>query len=227
MNLEHLSLKNRDKFIEENKPFIYNTAYKTCKRKLDWKNDDELSVSLLAFNKACDTYNEDKGNFYSFAKVLIRNSLIDFFRKNKNSPYLIFEDNDDEIQYIDFKNSIAMHQIESENKNRAEEIALLSVELSLYKLDFNILVKSSPSHKDTRNSLLNIAFLCLKEPGIIDSIRKKRLLPVKEIMLVTGCNRKLIEKWRRYILTLIIILSSDDYPYVKSYLNIEVGDNND
>lgn len=46
-------------------------------------------------------------------------------------------------------------------------------------------------------------------------------------MLLTGSNRKLIEKWRRYILMLILILSSDQYPYIKSYLNIKAGENSE
>lgn len=227
MKLELLSPENRNRFIEESKLFIYNTAYKICKRKLDWKNDDELSVALVAFNKACDNYNEEKGEFYSFAKVIIRNSLVDYFRKAKNNPYLAFEvEEDEEQQYIDIKNSLNNYQIESENKNRVEEIALLTIELSMYKLDFEVLANSSPSHKDTRDSLLNLAFSCIKEETILRQIKERKLLPVKDLCLLTGANRKFIEKWRRYILALIIILSSEDYPYIKSYLNIKVGEKN-
>lgn len=227
LKLELLSPVNRNRFIEDSKLFIYNTAYKICKRKLDWKNDDELSVALVAFNKACDSYNQEKGEFYSFAKVIIRNSLVDHFRKAKNNPYLAFESNEDEeLQFIDIKNSLTQYQIESENKNRIEEIALLSIELSMYKLDFDVLANSSPSHKDTRDSLLNLAMSCIREETILKQIKEKKLLPVKEICLLTGTNRKFVEKWRRYILTLIIILSSEDYPYIKSYLNIKVGEKN-
>ena len=66
MELEHLSQKNRNIFIEENKSFIYLATYKVCKRALDWNNDDELSISLIAFNHACETYEQTKGNFYSY-----------------------------------------------------------------------------------------------------------------------------------------------------------------
>lgn len=215
---------DRNRFIEDNKSFIYNTAYNICKRKLSWENDDELSISLIAFNNACNTFKEDKGNFYSYAKVIIKNSLIDYFRKRQNTPYVVFSSEDEEIQYVDVKNSLNHYSIELENKSRAEEILEFSKELSLYKLDFNILIKSSPSHKDTRDSLLNIAFVSAGEETIINYIHEKKMLPIKEIMLLTGCSRKLLEKWRRYILILILILSSHKYPYIKSYLNIKVGD---
>lgn len=226
MNEVLLSLENRDKFIEENKAFIYATAYKICKRNLSWENDDELSISLIAFNNACNNFEENKGNFYGYAKIIIRNALIDYFRKMNNTPYVAFDNDNDELQYIDYKTSLDKFELENENKKRAEEIALLSKELAEYKLDFNLLLKSSPSHKDTRDSLLNIAFFCIKEETILNYVKQKKLLPVKEIMILTGSNRKLIEKWRRYILILILILSNDDYLYIKSYLNIEVGENN-
>lgn len=227
MDTKVLSLTNRDTFIEENKAFIYSTAFNICKRRLSWENDDELSLSLIAFNNACDSYNKDKGNFYSYAKVIIRNALIDYFRKMSRTPYLTFDSEEDDMQYIEYKTSMDNYELQTENKNRAEEIALFSKELKEYKLDFNSLVDASPSHKDTRDSLLNLAFSCAKEESILNYVKQKRLLPVKEIMLLTGSNRKLIEKWRKYILILILILSTDEYPYIKSYLNIKVGENNE
>jgi len=222
-------LENRDSFIQNNKNFIYGIAYKICKRKLDWTNDEELSIALIAFNNACDKYSEEKGNFFSFASVIIKNALIDFFRKANNTPYLAFDNpsEDNKEDYIDYKISIDNYQLEMENKKRAEEIALFSLELSKYKLSFKELVDSSPSHVDTRNNLLNLAIACSRDNNILDYIKNKRLLPISQIALLTNTKKKYLEKWRRYLLTLILILSTEEYPYIKSYLNIEVGENND
>jgi RNA polymerase sigma factor len=227
VNNELFEMKNRTKLIEDNKNFIFQTTQRVCKRSISWENDEELSVSLLAFNKACDTYSSNKGEFLSYAKVIIKNSLIDYFRKNSNVPYLIFDENNEKSDYIDNNLSLKQYSLEIENSARLEEIAQLSNELKIYKLDFNILVDSSPSHKDTRNTLLNIAFTCIQNENIITHLKNKKLLPVKEICLLTGANRKMIEKWRRYILSLIIVFSNPEYPYIRSYLNIKVGDNND
>jgi RNA polymerase sigma factor len=227
MNAAMLSLENRDRFIEDNKTFIYNTASNICKRKLSWENDDELSVSLIAFNNACNNYNIEKVNFYGYAKVIIRNALIDYFRKMSRTPVVIFDNDEEEFQYIDYKNSIDNYELETENKIRADEISLFTKELKEYDLDFNSLAKASPSHKDTRDSLLNVAFACVKEENILTYIKQKKRLPVKEIMFLTNSNRKLIEKWRKYILILILILSNEEYPYIKSYLNIKVGEDNE
>lgn len=230
MSTAELIQQDRAKFIEDNKTFIYGVSYKVCKRRLDWNNDDELSIALIAFNTACDKYSEDKGNFFSYASVIIKNALIDFFRKTGNTPHLVFNSENDDIDgadYIDYKISLNQYEIDRENEKRSEEIAQFSLELARYKLSFSELVNSSPSHVDTRNSLLNVALVCSSSEDILNYIKDKGLLPVSQIALITNTKKRYIEKWRRYLLTLILILSSNDYPYIKSYLNIKVGENNE
>ncbi|MBU3129266.1 RNA polymerase subunit sigma-28 [Clostridium tagluense] len=226
-NIDALLPENRSNFIGANKGFIYSTTSKICKRNLIWENDEELSISLMAFNIACDKYDETKGNFYGFVKIIIKNALIDFFRKNKNSPNLIFDNNNGNVDYIDGKNSINNFEIQIENEFRADEIKLFSEELLKYKINFDSLINLSPSHKDTRNNLLNLAFLCAREESVLNHLKTKRRLPTKEIIILTASNRKLIEKWRIYIISLILILINPEYVYLKSYLNIKEGELND
>jgi RNA polymerase sigma factor len=219
--------QNRSNFIEANKGFVYSTTSKLCKRQLIWENDEELSIALIAFNIACDKYDEMKGNFYGFGKIIIKNALIDFFRKNKTSPILMFEDHDYRMDYIDSKNSINDFEIQIENEFRVDEINKFSQELLKYKIDFNSLIKLSPYHKDTRNNLLNVAFSCAREESILNHLKIKRKLPAKEITVLTSSNKKFIEKWRVYIISLILILTNPEYIYLKSYLNIKKGELNE
>jgi len=216
---------DRNEFISINKQFIYNTAFNVCKRKLQWENDDELSIALIAFNKACDIHDEKKGNFLSFARVLIRNALIDYFRQKPNEVLLFFNGEEESDDQIFDKNSLSDFETKTENKNRAEELSELMEELKGYNIDLEELVNHSPSHKDTRDALLNIAFRCSGEKSIVDTIHRKKTLPIKQITLLTKAKPKLLEKWRKYILSLIIILSGKNYIYTKSYLNIKAGEN--
>ncbi|MCJ7690752.1 MAG: hypothetical protein MUO60_15750, partial [Clostridiaceae bacterium] len=121
-NINALSLENRSDFIYDNKGLIHSTASKLCKRNLTWENDEELSIALMAFNIACDKYDKTKGNFYGFCKIIIKNALIDSFRKNKNLPNLMFDNNDGNVDYIDGKNSLNNHEIKIENQFRVDEI---------------------------------------------------------------------------------------------------------
>ena len=224
-NISHLFYENRNKFISENKNFIYKCTYTISKRYLQWENDDELSIALIAFNKACDSYTESKGNFYAYAKIIIRNALIDYFRKNKNSPLLTFDNGDYIMEKLDNNNSISKFELELENKNRADEIIELNKELIKYKIDFTSLVNNSPKHKDTRNNVLKLVLKICNNSEISNSILNNKQLPVKRICMYTGFNKKFIDKWRKYIIVLFIIFNSENFLYIKSYLNIKVGEN--
>ncbi|WBW98218.1 sigma-70 family RNA polymerase sigma factor [Oceanirhabdus sp. W0125-5] len=226
-NKEKLNKENRDKFIKENKSFIYKSASSICNRKLSWENDDELSIAMIAFNKSCDVYEDSRGNFYSFSRMVIRNSIYDYFRKKKNTPYLTFQKEDEDFDYIDVTQSISEHEKKVENNNRADEISILKDELSKYDISFDTLISASPKHKDTRDHLLNLAFSCAKDDTIVEHIKTKKRLPAKKIIDTFNEKRKFIERWRNYLLTLIIVLSNDEYIHVRTYLNIKAGDNND
>lgn len=216
---------DRENLIKKNKSFIYKVASSVCKRKLEWENDDELSIALIAFNKSIETYNESKGNFFSYSKMLIKNALIDYFRKQAKTTNIYLED--DELLTFEQKNSIEKYEIENENKIRAQEIMIFSNKLKQFGVNFSDLVANSPKHKDTREELINVAFLVSKDLNIVEKFFKTKQLPIKQICILTNKKEKFIEKWRRYLVALILILTDEDLMYIKSYLNIKVGDEND
>ncbi|WP_160670412.1 sigma-70 family RNA polymerase sigma factor [Clostridium sp. C8-1-8] len=216
---EKFFIDNKNKFIEENIDFIHKTSSFICKKRLDKSNDEEFSIAMEAFNKACDSFSEERGNFFSYAKTVIRNSLIDYFRNSKNIPVLYFEE-DEGAREIDNIISLDKYDREMEQRSRLEEINSYREKLEEYKIEIFDLTKSSPSHRDTREDILNLALLCVRDEEIMKSLWDSKKLPIVRMIEVTGRKRKFIEKWRKYIISLIILLSSSDYIYLKSYLNI-------
>lgn len=226
MDMSLLKIENRDSFILENKVYIYRICCKTCKRPLNWENDEELSIAMVAFNKACDTYKEENGEFLGYAAVVIKNSLIDYFRKSSKNPYLTYGSADDEkITEITDKKSKEEYFNSNEASFRAEEIVRLTKVLKEFDIDFSKLVDNSPKHQDTRENVLRIVIALGKHENIMENIMKTKKLPIKEIMSKLDLSKKLLDKWRKYILALLIVLYGD-YPYIKSYLNIKAGDKN-
>ncbi len=65
--------------IEKNKKFIITSAWKTVNHYVT-ESDDEWSVALIAFHEAVLSYEEEKGNFHSFAALVIRRRLLDYLR---------------------------------------------------------------------------------------------------------------------------------------------------
>ncbi len=211
----------REDFIYLHKNFIHKYTSSICQRQLNWDNDDELSIALIAFNKAIDKYacGQSK-SFLSFAKIIIKNSLIDYFRqKNKFPLSTIEEANFDKSP--DVAEAAACwdnYYKEIENRNRAYEIKRFNEILQQFGLSLEMLVRNSPHHKDTRESLKKIAHIISAEKEIVKKVYQSQKLPLKEIQLKTGAHRKFLDKWRQYLLSLIIILTHEEIDSLKEYI---------
>jgi RNA polymerase sigma factor len=201
-------IEARNLFIEMNKPFIHKYACLVCKRYLSWENDDELSISLMAFNSAIDSFVE--GNFEAYSKSVIKNRLIDYFRKNSKHEIPI----DDDIieNYTHYTHKI------DEKLDRAAQINLLKSILSQFNITFEDLTKRSPKHKDTREKLICLAKLISTEENIVETIYKQKILPIKDIMNLSDTSRKVLEEWRKYLIALIIIFTDKRLDSIKDFI---------
>ncbi|NCA68148.1 MAG: hypothetical protein EOM87_08830, partial [Clostridia bacterium] len=66
-------------FIEKETNYIIGCTSKAAKKYIS-KNDDEWSVALIAFSDAVRTYNAEKGGFFNYAEIIIKNRLTDYYR---------------------------------------------------------------------------------------------------------------------------------------------------
>lgn len=196
----------REEFIASHKPFIHRYASFICNRGLDWGSDDELSIALIAFNNAIDKFETSRGsNFSAYARASIKNSLIDYFRSQPEFQKLPLETKSENGDQIDLVESVSfeLYQQEMENRERAFELQLFIEELSAFGINLADLPASSPSHRDTRKYLQSTARKICRNEEIVKKILRDKRLPLKEIQAYTGASRKILEKWRRYLVALI------------------------
>lgn len=201
-------MEARNRFIEQNKSFIHRYSCLICKRYLRWENDDELSIALLAFDNSIDTFKE--GNFESYSKLVMKNRLIDFFRKNSRNEVPI-EDNIIE-NYTQYTMDI------DEKLDRASQIIIFKDLLSNFKISMNDLTKKSPKHQDTRDKLMSLAMDISKNNDLVSTILKQKMLPIKEILVTFDVSRKTLEEWRRYLIALVIIFSDKRLESLKDFI---------
>ncbi len=212
----------REELISSYKNFIHKYTCSICKAQLNWNNDDELSIALIAFNKAIDKFIPDQGkNFLSFAKIIIKNSLIDYFRyENKfhSLPLSGANQEEEDVSSAEAAASWDSYRQEIENRNRAYEIQRFNELLVQFGLTLEKLVRYSPRHQDTRNSLKEIAQTLSTHKEIVKKIYQMKRLPLKEIQLITGARRGFLDKWRNYLLSLIIILTHEEMDSLAEYI---------
>ena len=218
----HIKLAREEKntFIEEYKPFIAATVEKVTGRYVSYGQDEELSIGLMAFDEAIVHYEQEKGNFLSFAQNIIRKRLIDYYRKEKKhqavtyiSEYSTEEADGEEVfdyvvAYEEAQNKYYQEEI---NQLRRQELVQLKEELSTWGLKFDDVAKSSPKHSGTKKSYMDIVKYIVDRPELVKRIRTKQYLPIAEIEEGTKLPRKTIERSRNYVIAAMIILTGDYY----------------
>ena len=224
MELRTFTKENRSRFIEDNKPFIYNTVEYFCNRPLDWSKDQELNIALIAFNRACESQSEMHTNFLGYAYALIQSALIQYYIKLEESISLTFEL--ENKTYLEYLASLSDFEIYFENKARAMEIALLSQELKKHNVDFKDLQNIKFEDNVLKTKLLNLVLNICKNDSLSESILLNKSFDISGLSTLTGLDLKIIKKYKKYIIMMLMVFSREDYIFFKAYLNIKVGDLN-
>lgn len=202
-------------------PFIAKSVSEVCKRYIDPKRDDEYSIGLAAFNEAIMNYAPERGTFFSFAKLVVKRKTIDYIRANQRHRQTVsFDETFDEEQMENPVEIGVVKELYSEEQHaerRRDEINMFQERLQEYKLSLKELVKVSPKHRDARESAIGVARILYEDPNLRQHVQNKHKLPIKELLNYVTVSKKTLERNRRYILAIFIVLDSE-FLYLKEYL---------
>ncbi|WP_422123689.1 RNA polymerase sigma-I factor [Planococcus sp. X10-3] len=203
-------------------PFMKKTAGQVCKRFIH-DQDEEFSIAMSAFHEAIEEFNEGKNaSFLTFAHMVIRRRIIDFIRKESRRNDFAHDfhglaEDENARSGIDATVSVRDYTEQQQASARREEIGDYEKMLANFDLTFQDLVKASPSHEDARITAVQIAQLVTETEEYWDYLQEKKKLPVKEIEKLVEVSRKTIERNRKYIIAVALLLKSDLH-YLKDYL---------
>jgi len=219
----------REELIHCHKPFIAKVSSTACKRYLSWENDDELSVALLAFNEAIDRYERGNGaSFHTFARKIISRKLVDFFRKESTHRNISLSpmEPDEELSGIDKKNSFENYNQCRQEESFAEVVNSFNEVLKEYRISLSDLVRVSPKHKYTKESLVGAAHRLAESPQMLEYLYNYKQLPLKELAETTGLSRRVLEKGRKYIVTVALIISCPQFRPLKNFTQLTIENRN-
>ncbi|GAB6546757.1 RNA polymerase sigma factor SigI [Bacillus luti] len=210
---------DKEAFIVQYQPFIRESISSVCRRYIT-EQDDEYRIGLFAFNKAIEQYSYKKGNsFLAFAELLIKRDVIDYIRK-KSKHNLVYLNADKQVGTLETQVSHTEYMKEIENSNRKEEILHFHRVLTEFKISFSELAKESPKHRDTREHILEIVKIIIKEEEMMEELFRKKKLPLKQIEPRVRVSRKTLERHRKYIIAMCIIFANN-YIYILDYIRGE------
>jgi len=182
-------------FILEHKPFILSTISARLNRYIRSENEEVFSIGLSAFLESIEKFDPDKGQFYSFAKLVIDRRVINYIRGNEKH---IHEDIDT-IQIKD--NSVSLE----EQFLLKEELKSFEKKLEFFGITVDELVESSPLHYDTRERAITIGEKTSHEKDLVDHLYRSKRLPVTKMCQRFMITRKVIYGSKNFIISVIVV----------------------
>ncbi|MBM7702223.1 RNA polymerase sigma factor [Bacillus iocasae] len=208
--------------IEQYKPFIAKAVSSVCKRYIE-ESDDEFSIGLIAFNEAIEKYTKEKGSsLLAFADLIIKRRVIDHIRKEARVQTFhlqAYEEEEDEFAQTKIEAHLSLHEHikQIEQEFRKDEILHFQSMLKTFQLSFYEIVDQSPKHADARINAIEVATFIANNEEVKAKLFKKKQLPIRLVEKHVAVSRKTIERNRKYIIAMVIILTGD-YVYLKDYL---------
>ena len=203
----------KNRFLYSERSHILRLTARILKRTVS-DSDDVFSTALLAVSEALDSYVEEKGAFWNYAAIVIKSRILDEIRKNSSRDREIITDPasfSGEIDYDDDSAGITLR--EEINRKTAVytdndlkyELEALEEELKDYGVDLFELPECSPKSEKTKSACSELIKRFFDPPPLTELFKKKRSLPVKEMLKRSSMNRKTFDRHRKFILTSILI----------------------
>lgn len=204
-----------DALIASYQPFLRQEALKAAGNGLEY--DDRLSIAMLVFVQCVRQYQPERGAFIPFVSACIRNRLIDEGRKASRQTGSAVSLPLDDTHALSPSSAMAQYDRGLERRALAEEIDALDEELARHGLSLTQLEVVCPRQRRSREQCLHLARAVAEDPALYEGFRRTDRLPQAALAQRFGLSTKTIEKHRRYIVAVIVILAGD-YPGVRSFL---------
>lgn len=216
----------RERILDAYAPVAVQICSRVCGHRVEPGRDDEVSIALLALNEAIDAYRADaQVPFRSFAETVVRRRLIDHFRRQKRVrevPFTALEvEQEDGSVYNPAEWSAAevVHRDRTEQEDRRAEIALYQAMLRSYGITLDDLVQRGPRHADARARAIEVARAVATDQRWREYLRSHHALPLSELEAhpTLSVSRKTMERQRKYIIAVAVILM-EDLQILRSYI---------
>lgn len=210
-----------DSFISDYIPFIKAQVSKLMKRPVNIQQDDEYSVAMIAFHEAINGYSKTRGTFLSYASLLMRNRIIDFWRKNNrhNQVISINAPTSNEDQTIE--DSLTDDEDHEENlairEATKEEIIELSTQLRAFDVSLTDIADNSPKQERTLAACKRVVAYVKEDAELMEDFLRTKRLPLKKLTDGSKVARKTIERHRKYIIGLLLIYTNG-YEIIRGHL---------
>lgn len=200
----------------------YQPFIEACIKKYAFEQPEEfLTVGQMAFVKAVETYEEEKGNFLKYCELIIKSRIIDEGRKHKRYTQQVALADEEEHELVMARQSHEVYRQQEEKEKVAMEIQELNQKLQKYDISFFQLAELSPKHQKAREECMKIIQYISMQKVLCQDILHGGKLPVKLLVKNVPTSKKTLENFRKYIIAVLLILSSD-FEILRQYIPVQI-----
>jgi len=194
-----------NKLIDNHMPFIIKSISDVTGRYVSCENDEELSVGLLGFHEAIERYDNEKGHFLSFAKLVIGSRIKNYLKSENKNQHSSLE------ELLDKGLEIKDEYLEQKEDNSIviEEITRLKSEISSFGFTLEDLANEAPKQQATRKNAISLSEEISKEEEFTSFMYVKKRLPIKRIVLKFSVTEKVIKRSKKFIISVVIIIDKN------------------
>lgn len=194
-----------NELIEKHMPFIIKSISDVTGRYVSCENDEELSVGLLGFHEAIERYDNEKGHFLSYAKLVIGSRIKNYLKSENKHQHSSLE------ELLDKGLEIKDEYLEEKDDNGIllEEINKLKNEISSFGFTLEDLANEAPKQQATRINAISLSEKISKEEELTSFMYLKRRLPIKRIVLQFSVTEKVIKRSKKFIISVVIIFDKN------------------
>ena len=186
------------------------------------RREEHIQIGMIALQEAIAKYDEERGRFLSFAAQVIRSRLIDYerkvYRQTRNESLELVGDEEQELSYSEIQLAMSRFRKDQERELMRLEIAAYSEELAKWDLSFQELVRVSPKQERLRNRYFRVVRFLLESDELMEWMDQHHKLPIQSIIRDLGEKKRNLERGRKYILSMVVLLSGE-YPRLKSRIS--------
>ncbi len=194
IDIEHL-----EELVECHMPFLIRTTSGITGRYVSVEQDDAFSVALSAFAEAVERFDEERGNFLSYAGLVIRSRLTTYMEAEhrRRSAEVSLEAMAESGQELP--------AAEEETNGLREEIRQYQAELAKFQLSLELLAEHSPKHRDTRETAVRVAERAGDDEEIVSQTYRKKKLPVRAVSRLCAVSEKIVKTSKTFILGTMLV----------------------
>lgn len=211
-----------DAFIRTYMPFIKAETAKFLRRPPVEGQDDELSIAMIAFHEAIQSYSQVRGAFFKYAAMLIKSRLIDYHRKEKRHSKIISLETP-----VGEEEEKSLGETLSDGKDHSEEMTLREAtreeiqELTRQMAEFGVsltdVAENCPRQERTLNACRKALYYAKEHPEILEELLRTRRLPTARLCQESDVQRKTMERHRKYMVALLLIYTNG-YEIIRGHL---------